>query len=91
MRAFERAVTIPDANIKDLISGAARVARVIADGRAEKPEEHASTILRRIAWRSQRDFLARSQIPILLVQDVETLQAEYGGSSAIIAGIEIRQ
>ena len=91
MRAFERAVTIPDANIKELISGAARVARVIADGRAEKPDEYASTILRRIAWRSQRDFLAQSQTSVLLEQDVQSLQAEYGGSSAILAGIEIRQ
>lgn len=60
VRAFERAVTIPDANIDHLVLGAARVARVIEDGGATKPDEYASTVLRRIAWQSQRDFLVQS-------------------------------
>lgn len=37
VQAFERAVAIPDANIHDLVLGAARVARVIADGDAQRP------------------------------------------------------
>lgn len=49
VRAFERAMTIPDANIDRLVLGAARVARVLADGGAAKPEEYAATVLRRIA------------------------------------------
>lgn len=60
VRAFERAMVIPDANIDHLVLGAARVARVIADGGAAKPEEYASTVLRRIAWQSQRDFLEKA-------------------------------
>ncbi len=91
VRAFERAITVPDANINDLVLGAARVARVIADGGAEKPEEYASTVLRRIAWRSHRDFVAQPQTSSLLEKEVESLEAEFSGSSAILAGIEIRQ
>lgn len=89
--AFERAIAIPDANINDLVLGATRVARVIADGGAEKPEEYASAVLRRIAWRSQRDFITPSQTSSLLQEEVESLEEEFSGSSAILAGIEIRQ
>ena len=90
LRAFEKAMTIPDANINDLILGAARVARVIADGGANKPEEYAATVLRRIAWRSQRDFLGRPQESSLLERDIDSLE-EFGCSSTILAKIEIQQ
>lgn len=91
VRAFERAIAIPDADINDLVLGATRVARVIADGGAEKPEEYASTVLRRIAWRSQREFIAPSQTSSLVQEEVETLEEQFSGSSAILAGIEIRR
>ena len=90
VRAFERAVTIPDANIDHLILGAARVARVLADGGAAKPEEYASTVLRRIAWQSQREFRERSQTDSLSESEIGSLEAERGCSSAILAEIEIR-
>lgn len=90
VRAFERAATIPDANIDHLLRGAARVARVIADGGAAKPDEYASSVLGRIAWLSQRQFehssdVARSALAL------DSLQASEGSSSAIVADIEIRQ
>ena len=91
VRAFERAITIPDANIDHLVLGAARVARVIADGGAAKPDEYAFTVLRRIAWQSQRDLLEPSQTASLTEQEAESLEDEGGCSSAILAGIEIRQ
>ena len=91
VRAFARAITIPDANIDHLVLGAARVARVIADGGAAQPEEYAATVLRRIAWQSQREFLEQSQAASLSEQEAESLEAELGCSSAILAGIEIRQ
>ena len=81
----------PDANIEHLVLGAARVARVIADGGATKPEEYASTVLRRIACQSQRDFLEHPHSSYVSEQEVESLEAEQGCSSAILAGIEIRQ
>jgi DNA-directed RNA polymerase specialized sigma24 family protein len=91
VRAFERAVTIPDANIDHLVLGAARVARVIADGGATKPDKYASAVLRRIAWQSQRDFLEQPHAASLSEQERDSLEAERGCSSAILAGIEIRQ
>jgi hypothetical protein len=91
LRAFEKAMTIPDANINDLILGAARVARVIADGGANKPEEYAATVLRRIAWRSQRDFVGRPKECSLLERDIDSLEEEFGCSSTILAKIEIQQ
>lgn len=91
VRAFEQAVTIPDANIDHLILGAARVARVLADGGAVKPEEYASTVLRRIAWQSQRDFREQPHTASLSEPEIESLEAEWGCSSAILANIEIRQ
>lgn len=91
VRAFERAVTIPDANIDHLISGAARVARVLADGGAAKPEEYASTVLRRIAWQSQREFCEQPLTVPLSELETDSLEAERGCSSAILAGLEIRQ
>jgi hypothetical protein len=91
VRAFERAMSIPDANIDHLVLGAARVARVIADGGATKPDEYASTVLRRIAWQSQRDFLERSHVADLSERDAELLESERSCPSAILAGIEIRQ
>lgn len=90
VRAFERAVTIPDANIDHLVLGAARVARVIEDGGATKPDEYASTVLRRIAWQSQRDFLVQSHADSVSEEERESLEAERDCSSAILAGIEIR-
>lgn len=91
VRAFERAVTIPDANIDHLILGAVRVARVLADGGASKPEEYASTVLRRIAWQSQRDFREQPHTASLSEPEIESLEAERGCSSAILAEIEIGQ
>ncbi len=91
VRAFERAMTFPDANIDELLAGAARVARVLADGRAEKPDEYASTVLQRIARQSQRDFFEHSQTSCLLEDELETLEAEFSSPSAILAGIEIQQ
>ena len=62
VRAFEIAATVPDANLDHLVRGAARVARVISDGRADKPDEYATTVLGRIAWRSQRQFVSDWQL-----------------------------
>ena len=91
VRAFERAITIPDANIEELVLGAARVARVIADGGATKPEEYASTVLRRIARQSQRDFVEESQVVSLSDYETRFLPGESASSSAILAGIEIER
>ncbi|MDQ2776753.1 MAG: hypothetical protein M3Y57_17810 [Acidobacteriota bacterium] len=91
MRAFESAVAVPDADIDALISGAARVARVIADGNAEKPEEYASCVLGRIAWSSQRAFITQPQTTSLLDAEVHRLESDTERSLAILAGIEIRQ
>jgi DNA-directed RNA polymerase specialized sigma24 family protein len=91
IRAFERAVTIPDANIDKLVLGAARVARVIADGEAKKPEEYAATVLRRIAWQSQRDFMDHPQTDSLSEKETESIEARRGSSATILAGIEIQQ
>jgi DNA-directed RNA polymerase specialized sigma24 family protein len=91
VRAFERAITIPDANIDELVLGAARVARIIADGGAAKPEEYASTVLRRIARRSQRDFVEESQVVSLSEYETQSIPGDYASSSAILAGIEIRR
>ena len=91
VRAFERAMMIPDANVDHLVLGAARVARVIADGGATKPEEYASTVLRRIAWQSQRDFVEQRYTDSLTDIEAELLQADSNCASAIFAGIEIAQ
>ena len=91
VRAFEGAMTIPDANIDHLVLGAARVARVIADGGAARPDEYAATVLRRIAWQSQRDFLEPAQTASLTEPEVRSLETERSSPSAIQAGIEIRQ
>lgn len=91
VRAFERAMMIPDANIDDLVLGAARVARVIADGGAAKPDEYASTVLRRIAWQSQRDFVGQAHAASLSEKEAESVEDERSCPSAILAGIEIQQ
>ena len=93
VQAFERAVAIPDANIHDLVLGAARVARVIADGGAQQPEEYASIVLRRIAWQSQRNFLEQPATCPLVEEDedIESLEEEFNGPSAIQARIGVRQ
>lgn len=91
VRAFERAIAIPDANVDDLVSGAARVARVIADGGAKRPEEYASNVLRRIAFQSQRNFLGHAQTASLSDHEVHSLEGNLNSSSSILAGIEIRQ
>src|ERR1700761_8012903 len=91
VRAFERAATIPDANIDHLVRGAARVARVIADGRAAKPDEYASSVLGRIAWLSQRQFEYSSEGASGSTVELDSLQASEGSPSAIVADIEIRQ
>ncbi len=91
VRAFERAIRIPDANIDELVQGAARVARIIADGGAAKPDEYASTVLRRIARRSQRDFVEESHVVPLSECETSSLPGEYASSSAILAGIEIER
>jgi hypothetical protein len=93
VQAFERAVAIPDANIHDLVLGAARVARVIADGGAQRPEEYASSVLRRIAWQSQRNFLEQPGTCPLVEddEDIEAIEEEFNGPSAIQARIGIRQ
>jgi DNA-directed RNA polymerase specialized sigma24 family protein len=92
LRAFEKAMVIPDANINHLILGAARVARVIADGGARKPEEYATTVLRRIALRSQRDFVGRSQpSSSLFKRDVDSLEDALSCSPTVLAKIEIEQ
>lgn len=90
-RAFENAVAVPHADIDALVSEAARVARVIADGDADKPEEYASSVLRRIAWSSQRAFMSQPQTVSLLESEVQKLESEPGGSSALLAAIEIRR
>ena len=91
VRAFERAATVPDANIDHLVQGAARVARVIADGGAAKPDEYASSVLGRIAWLSQRQFAYSSETASRSRVEVDSLQASEGSPSAIVADIEIRQ
>jgi DNA-directed RNA polymerase specialized sigma24 family protein len=91
IRAFERAVRIPDANIDHLVSGASRVARVIAAGGATKPEEYASTVLSRIARQSQRDFVDDAQL-VSLEECEAGLHATIGpDSSRVLAGIEIER
>jgi len=91
LRAFERAITIPDANIDHLVLGAARVARVIADGGATEPDEYASTVLRRIARKSQRAFVEQSGTAYLSQEEAQFLEEQRCGSSAILAGIAIQQ
>jgi DNA-directed RNA polymerase specialized sigma24 family protein len=93
VQAFERAVAVPDANIHDLLLGAARVARVIADGGAQRPEEYASIVLRRIAWQSRRNFLDQPQTCPLVEEheDIKSPEEEFNGPSAILAKIGIRQ
>jgi len=91
VRAFERAVRIPDANIDRLVSGASRVARVIAAGGAKKPDEYAATVLSRIARRSQRDFVNDAQL-VPLSECEARLHVTIGSdSSAVLAGIEIQR
>lgn len=91
VRAFERAIGIPDANIDHLVSGASRVARVIAAGGATKPEEYATTVLHRIAHQSRREFLDDHHLVPL--SDCEAgLQGTVGSdSSAVLARIEIQR
>ena len=91
LRAFERAATVPDANIDHLVRGAARVARVISDGRADKPDEYATTVLGRIAWRSQQQFVSDWQLASSSSDQTACLEANEGCSSAILADIEVRQ
>jgi DNA-directed RNA polymerase specialized sigma24 family protein len=90
VRAFERALGIPDANIDHLVSGARRVARVIASGGATKPEEYASTVLHRIARQSQRAFVEDPQL-VPLEECGTGLHATVGADSAVLAGIEIQR
>lgn len=91
LRAFERAATVPDANIDHLVRGAARVARVIADGRAAKPDEYASSVLGRIAWLSQRQFEYSSQAVALSNAEADSIEASRGAPFALLADIEIKQ
>jgi DNA-directed RNA polymerase specialized sigma24 family protein len=91
VRAFERAATVPDANIDQLLRGAARVARVIAGGGAAKPDEYASSVLGRIAWSSQRQFECSSGFGSRPTVEVDSLEASEGSPSAITADIEIRR
>ena len=92
VQAFERAIKIPDADIDDLVLGAAaRVARVIADGDADRPGDYATTVLQRIAWQSQRELLTPPQTSQLRKKHIREMDSMFSETSSVLAEMEIEE
>ena len=89
VRAFERALKVPDADIDDLVLGAARVARVISDGDADQPVGYSSSVLDRIAWQSQQDLLHPPNTSQLRNKHIRALAAAFSERSSVLAELEI--
>lgn len=90
-RAFERALSFPDANIDRLITAAAQVARVLTEGGAMRPEGYAFAALGRAAWHSQREFDLGWRLNVSSASDTLVLSSAEGNASELDADILISQ